>query len=68
MKYPKRSQYKYAKSRYGSETGLNARQGYAAEETLLAGFLKMQSTPGGNRPAGNQAVSAHMLISLSKLL
>lgn len=62
MKYPKRSQYKYAKTRYGSGIGLITRLGFVGEEASLSGFQKMRSTPGGNRPAENQAGSEPMQI------
>ncbi len=54
MKYPKRSQYKYAKSQYRIRNWPE----YEAGPRRRAGFQKMQSTPGGSHPAGNPAASA----------
>ena len=74
MKYPKRSQYKYTKSRYriGNwpeyEAGLRRRGDLTVWFSEDAINSKMRSTLGGNRPAGNPAGNAHLLTLPSKRL
>ncbi len=60
MKYPKRSQYKYAKSRYRIGNWPEYEAACAAGVTSLSGFQRMQSTHGGSHPAGNRAASVPM--------
>jgi hypothetical protein len=59
MKYPKRSQYKYAKSQYRVRNWPEYEDGLRKRGDLTV-WLSERSRPGARHPAANQAASVPM--------